>query len=162
MSTQNVKELLKEAGENSVLVQLYHRTKQMGWNVYKNVSEPGCDIVLLRTNIGSYDIDKHNILKIEVKTRQLIQPEKKKNWIDFTLTENEFQNSHFLIGYWFDENEYFIVPIKDLTEYKSKKKLVYKYIVSRTQLADPDSDCQKHKGNWKTILDEMRKTWNDQ
>ncbi len=162
MTTQNVKELLKEAGENSVLVQLYHRTKHLGWNVYKNVSEQGCDIVILRTYVDSFNINKHNILKIEVKTRQLIKPDKKKNWIDFTLTESEFQNSHFLIGYWFEENEYFIVPINELTGYKSKNKFVYKYIVSRAQLKDPDSDCQQHRGNWKSILEEMKKDWNDQ
>ncbi|MFN5983117.1 MAG: hypothetical protein ACK476_07265 [Fluviicola sp.] len=60
---QNLKELLKDIGENSVLFQIYIRIHDTNWKAFKNLDDSGCDIVLV-------NLETNKTIKVEVKTRQ--------------------------------------------------------------------------------------------
>lgn len=60
---QNIQHLLMEIGERMVLFRLFLLVKDTDWNVYQNLVETGCDLLLLNSLTNQK-------LKIEVKTRQ--------------------------------------------------------------------------------------------
>lgn len=104
---QNLKDLLKDIGENSVLFQIYTRIHSTDWQAFKNLEHSGCDIVLL-------NLKTNKTIKIEVKTRQSLYTtatsKNTKDSIQFTVTKNGFDQMNVLICFWFDYNAYFIVP----------------------------------------------------
>ena len=159
MIPQNIKNLLGEVGESSVLLRLFFHLKDTGWNPYRNISEKGCDIILLPENVGSSDINNFKIIKIEVKTRQKLDAVKQA--AQFDLTENEYKNSDFLIAFWFELNKYFIVPVNKLKEYSSKGKLIYRFLVSKNQIDDVNHECHKYRDNWQLLNNAMTMTYND-
>ena len=46
---QNINNLLMEIGEKSTIFYLYLLTRKKKWNVYYNLNEVGCDIVLIES-----------------------------------------------------------------------------------------------------------------
>ncbi len=96
-----------DIGEKAVLFRLYLLLMDKPWNVFYNLYEPGCDIILMHEK-------SNKVLKIEVKTRQRLYTTGKNKNFKFQLTENEYQNINFLIAYWFEKNLYFIVPKEEL------------------------------------------------
>ncbi|MFN8284313.1 MAG: hypothetical protein U0U67_13925 [Chitinophagales bacterium] len=158
---QNIKHLLQDIGENSVLLRLYLELYNSGWNAYRNLHEAGCDIIILPKVVGSFSIQSFRFLKIEVKTRQKVIYKGKDKSVHFTATQSEYNNCHFLIAYWFDENEYFIIPKNYLNKQKSGNKHVYKFIVSKKMIEDKKNDIQKFRNNWKLITKATIMTWND-
>ncbi|SDO14981.1 hypothetical protein SAMN04487897_10910 [Paenibacillus sp. yr247] len=123
---QRMQDVLKIIGENAVLFRLYVMlTEFPEWSVYQNLEDKGCDIVL----INSHKNPPHNKIRIEVKTRQRLHSTAKnaKSNPHFTLSEHE-NECDFLIAYWFDKNQYYIVPTEVLKPTKNKRKNLYKFI----------------------------------
>lgn len=143
---QRMQDVLKLIGENAVLFYLFVLTsKYPDWNVYQNLTDKGCDLVLIN-NINNKKI------KIEVKTRQRLYSTSKDNkgTSHFTLTENEYKHCDFLVGYWFELNQYYIVPKDALNETKNKDGKVYKYVAYKNAKED------KYLNNWAIIEEEMK------
>ena len=74
---QNIQHLLMEIGEKSVLFKLFLLTKDTEWEVYQNLTEQGCDIVI--NNMA----DGNNRIKIEVKTRQRLHSTSNKKHFNY-------------------------------------------------------------------------------
>lgn len=150
---QNINDLVSEIGERMILFKLYSTIYDKAHlEIFKNYSEPGYDIGIRNTKNNSK-------VKIEVKTRQHLvttTAEKNKNTCHFTLTENEWKCADFLIGYWIDYNDFFIVPASQLTKTKSGKKTVYKLVFSRLKKSKDANIYSKHSSpflnDWATIL----------
>lgn len=104
---QKTNELLKEVGEKTVLYHLIAKTIDSCWRVHISLSDPGCDIILWNELTGKK-------IKVEVKTRQRLRTTGENDNFMFKVTEFEYNNSDFLIGYWFEMNYLFIVPKEKL------------------------------------------------
>lgn len=108
---QNLKDILKDIGENSVLFHLYTRIHHTKWRAFKNLQDDGCDIILINSSTDQ-------ILRIEVKTRQslysMAKSKNTKNSKQFQVTRNEYNSLDFLVCCWFDYNDFFIIPKKEL------------------------------------------------
>ena len=117
--SQNIQDLISEIGERMVLFKLYELVHgSTNFEIFKNYSDNGYDV-------GIRDSIKGNKIKIEVKTRQRLittANEKSKNSCHFTLTENEYNSADYLIGYWLEFNDFFIIPRSKLHIGKSGKK----------------------------------------
>lgn len=142
---QNIQHLLMEIGEKSALFRLFLLTKDTEWDVFQNLGESGCDLIILNIQTGER-------IKIEVKTRQRLYTTSKemKRTVHFTLTENEYNNCDFLIAYWMERNYYFIVPQEALKPSKSNEKVIFKFIVraNKTGLLDPNGE--KYLNRWES------------
>ncbi|PWU14390.1 MAG: hypothetical protein C5B50_17585 [Verrucomicrobia bacterium] len=149
---QNLKRLLQDIGEGAVLLQLSIRLlNHPQWRVFQNYTEAGCDLVLVRSS--------HNTLgrqiKIEVKTRQnIVTDRRNKNAVHFTLSEAERDASDFLVAYWLDQNDFFVVPRDELMATWNGTKRVYKFIAylsPRTQKYNEHT--AKFCNNWDAIIE---------
>ncbi len=64
-----------------------------------------------------------------MKTRQnLLTDRKSKNGVHFTVSQAERDSADFLVAYWFDRNDFFVLPTSQLSEVNSGNKKVYKFI----------------------------------
>jgi len=161
MIPQNIKHLLQDIGENNVLLRLYLELYNSGWSAYRNLHESGCDILILPNQGHSLSIQSFYSIKIEVKTRQKIIFKGNNKSVHFTMTQNEFDSSHFLVAYWFDENEFFIVPKNYLHKQKVNDTFVYKFIVTKKMLGEDENKVQLFRNNWKLVTQATRMTWNE-
>ena len=108
--SQNIQHLLMEIGERMVLFRLFLLVKDTEWDVYQNLGESGCDLLLLNSLTNQK-------LKIEVKTRQRLYSTSEKSKLNisqYTLTENEYINCDYVVCYWLEENAFFIMPKSNL------------------------------------------------
>lgn len=125
--SQNMSALIGNIGEDMVLFKLYVLVfNHEHLEVYKNYSETGYDI-------GIYNFKTNNRIRIEVKTRQHYISSRSVNNLNschFTATENERNNSDFLVGYWMNENAFFVIPSEELKQSKSGNNLLFKHIVN--------------------------------
>lgn len=148
---QNINDLISEIGERMILFRLYALISiNPHLDIFKNYSEPGFDI-------GVRNSDTGRKVKIEVKTRQHLvttTAEKNKNTCHFTLTENERNCADFLIGYWIEQNDFFIVPSPCLTKTKSGDKFLYKFVCSKLKSGNKYSSASmRYLNNWNQILE---------
>lgn len=142
---QNMQNLLMEIGEKSVLFQLFILVKDTKWEVFYNLGEVGCDLVLIESS-------SNRKVKIEVKTRQrLYSTSKNKNTTHFTVTELEYKSSDYVICYWFEENAFFIVPVEELSRTSSNGKVLYKFRVRKCVDGNFDSKSTVYLNNWNYI-----------
>lgn len=135
---QRMVDVLTTIGENAVLFHIFVLTmKYPDWNVFQNLSDKGCDLILLHNNGAK--------IRLEVKTRQKLYTTTliNKDRPQFTLSESEYLSSDFLIGFWFERNIYYIVPRDELRLAKNGAKNTYKYIVT--------SKSDEHIDNWSLI-----------
>jgi hypothetical protein len=142
---QRMNDVLKTIGENAVLFRLFVLLyENPEWNVYQNLADKGCDIVLINSI-------NNNKIKIEVKTRQKLYTTSTnlKRGPQFTLSENEYNSCDFLVGYWFERNQYYIVPKENLYKAKNKELTVYKY-------AAPFNGLGVYHDNWSAIEIHMK------
>jgi hypothetical protein len=145
--SQNLKALLQDIGESSVLLQLCMRLHgDADWRVYRNYAEHGCDLVL---------IGKGTQIRIEVKTRQnVIKKHEERDALHFTLSASERASAHFVVAYWFDRSAYFIIPASDLRETRSDDKLLYKIVAYYSRVKCDFTDYSKaYHEAWHYILD---------
>lgn len=146
---QNMQNLLMEIGEKSVLFQLFILVKDTNWDVYYNLGEVGCDLVLV-------DNKSNKKLKIEVKTRQrLYTTSKNENTVHFTVSELERYSSDFIIGYWYEENAFFIIPVNELTETSNKGKSVFKFVVRKCKDGNFNSKGTEFLNKWDLIKEAL-------
>lgn len=147
---QNAQHLLMEIGEKSVLFRLFLLVRDKNWEVYQNLGYSGCDIILV-------DSTTNNRVKIEVKTRQRLYTTSKrfKNRVQYTITENEYDNCDFVIAFWFEENHYFIVPKEDLDVTSSNGKILYKFIISKDGQGTLNARGQAYLDRWDLIEERM-------
>lgn len=139
---QNLKEILKDIGENAVLFYIFTHTHSTKWKAYKNLEEEGCDIILL-------NLTNKKSINIEVKTRQgIYSTSKYLNSKIFVVSELEKRSMDFLICYWFEHHTFFIVPKKDIG---SKNRLW----VRKNKKGDYGVN-QKYANNWKPLIDKMK------
>lgn len=142
---QNMQNLLMEIGEKSVLFKLFILVKDTKWEVYYNLGEVGCDLVLIES-------ESNRKVKIEVKTRQKIySTAQNKNTSQFTVTELEYKSSNYIVCYWFEENAFFIVPSQELLYTTSNSKPVYKFTVRKRADGSFDEKSKKYLNNWSII-----------
>jgi hypothetical protein len=141
---QRMQDVLKTIGENAVLFHLFViLTDFPDWSVYQNLEHKGCDIVLINHNLAN----SHKI-KIEVKTRQRLYSTAKINRPPhFTLSEHEYE-CDFLIGYWFEKNDFYIVPTEYLSPGSNNGKKIYKYI--------PRKNEDEYLNKWNLIKEVMK------
>jgi hypothetical protein len=145
---QNIQHLLMEIGEKMVLFKLFLLVKDTEWNVYQNIGEIGCDLLLLNGITNQK-------LKIEVKTRQRLYSTSKGTRINiaqFTITETEYISCDFVVCYWLEENVFFIVPKTELAETSSNGKPLYKFIVKRRLTGGFDENSTHFLDKWDTII----------
>lgn len=149
--SQNLKALLQEIGESSVLLQLCMRLHlNTRWRVYRNYTEHGCDLVLISAN---------RQIKIEVKTRQnVIKKKDQRNNLHFTVTPSERESADYVVAYWFDRSAYFILPTSDLNPMKSGDKTLYKFVAYYSEIQqDFTENSKKYHEAWHYILDDIEK-----
>jgi hypothetical protein len=105
---QNIQALIGEIGEKQVLLRLSLLVHQTEWRVFQNLGDAGYDLLLLKSHSGDQ-------ICIEVKTRQsLYTTGKKRNMLQYFLTDGEYQACDFLIAYDLEHNVFYIVPKRDL------------------------------------------------
>lgn len=132
--SQNIKACIEVIGENYTLFKLYLvcndinlRDAKNNWAPFKNLSAKGCDIILTNLNDNPFTNYK-KVVKIEVKTRQKLHTTNKnpgtKNKVTFRLTETEYINCDFLVGYWLGNDHFYVVP-KDKLKRSSKNGYVF-------------------------------------
>lgn len=145
---QNIQHLLMEIGERMVLFRLFLLVKDTEWNVYQNLGETGCDLLILNSVTNQK-------LKIEVKTRQRLystSKESRKNIAQFTITENEYNNCDYVICYWLEENVFFVVPKSELSETSSNSKPLFVFRVKRRSGGGFDENSVRFLDRWDTII----------
>lgn len=146
---QNMQNLLMEIGEKSVLFRLYLLAIDTDWNVFYNLNEIGCDLVLL-------NMKNNQKIKIEIKTRQkMYSTSNNLNTAQFTVTELEKNSSDFIVCFWYEENAYFIVPSSELKPSLSKGKFLYKFIVRKTKDGVFDEQSTEFMDNWELIKNKL-------
>jgi len=141
---QNIGALVGDIGEQQVLLRLAlfaHASKK--WQVYRNVGETGYDILLVKK--GS-----RKRIAIEVKTRQKIfTTSKRQNVVLFFITPGERKACNFLVGYFLDRNDFYIVPKKELKlSWRSRR---YLYFVTLDKQGNPAKKHLKYLNNWSLI-----------
>lgn len=150
--SQNMSALIGNIGEDMVLFKLYVLVfSHPHLEVYKNYSETGYDI-------GIYNFKTNNRIRIEVKTRQHYISSRSVhnlNSCHFTATENERNSSDFLIGYWMNENAFFIIPSKELKQSKSKNNKLFKLMVSKLKTGNTafSNKSMPFLDNWESIIE---------
>lgn len=146
---QNMQNLLMEIGEKSVLFRIYLLTKGTDWNVFYNLGEVGCDLILI-------NMVTNQKIKIEVKTRQRIYTTSDdSNITHFTITELERNSSEYIICYWYEENAYFIVPSSELKETSSNGKSLYKFVVRKLVGEGFNSSSMPFLNDWELIKNRL-------
>jgi hypothetical protein len=153
MLTQNLKALLQDIGEDSAILQLSMRmsnAKKRGWKVYRSYTEDSCDLVIRRVH-GKPPRGYRKELRIEVKARQNVIKKRKGDQIQFLLSKAEYNSCHFLVGYWFDRGDYFIVPRAALKP-ATKKKKHYRFIANVLKDGKHNEVSSKYLERWDRIL----------
>lgn len=146
---QNLKALLQEIGESTVLLKLcMHLHGNEDWRVYRNYAEAGCDIVL----VGNRRIN------IEVKTRQsTISKRPDRRSMHFTISEGERNSAEFFVCYWFDRGDIFVVPRDALSPIRSGNKTVFKFIpYFSSKLKRYTDNSNQYLEAWSLILDSLK------
>lgn len=144
---QNLKDLLKDVGENAAIVML-HCLGKRDWRISKNIDGPGYDVLLTNEKLNK-------IIKLEVKTLQkLICSPKSKNTLHITLSENEIKNADFVICLWFEKLDFFIVPISAF----KKEKVNYKWVVGINKNNTYRENSLEFLNNWESIFTPIKKT----
>ena len=138
---QNISALVGEIGESTVLLRLAilaHRHK--GWRVFRNVGDSGYDILLSNPKY-------HKAIRIEVKTRQRLESRTKRpNTAQFDLTRGERNACHFVVAYWLERGEFFIVPKKKLKPISGGRR--YRFRVTLKKDGTPGEGSVPFLDNW--------------
>lgn len=146
---QAVQHLLMEIGEKTVLYHLIVMIQGKEWEAYQGLNDYGCDIVLIRK-------ENYSKIKIEVKTRQkMYSKAKSQNTAFFNLSENEFKNCDFVVGYWFEENSFFVLPKDELKENMNKGKKGHGFRARKDKNGQLNDESKKYHNKWEYILNEV-------
>ena len=138
---QSMQALIGEIGEQVVLLRLaIFAHNHRGWQVFRNVGASGYDILLSGAKI-------RKPIKIEVKTRQRLHTTSKRPTIaNFYLTRGERLASDFLIAYWLERGEFYIVPAKYLKPVRKGKS--YRFTVTLKKDNQPGDGSAGFLNKW--------------
>jgi hypothetical protein len=141
---QNLVALVGDIGEKQVLLRLgmlCHQT--LGWSVFHNLGEAGFDVLLLNLQTNAR-------IQIEVKTRQkMYTTGKNKQVIRFGLTAGEHKACDFLIAYFLDQNEFYIVPKQDLKPVGGGK--MWRFVLTVTKQGRAHPRFNRYLNAWNTL-----------
>jgi hypothetical protein len=149
---QNLKALLQDIGEGSVLlrVSMLLAAKKKGWKVYRSYTEDSCDIVARKTH-GKPPLGYRKELRLEVKSRQNLVTEREGHQMHFLLSKAEYESCHFLVGYWFERGDYFIVPKSRLKPATHAKKS-FRFIANVLKTGKYNKESEKYRNRWDRLL----------
>ena len=143
---QTISALIGEVGEGMVLFKLYelaHDHEDL--EVFKNFSEPGYDCGIRNHRNGRK-------ARVEVKTRQrLITTGASENKAQFRLSENELDHADFMVGYWMDYNDFFVIPTADLKNTEKRR-----HIARRNQKGTYGPSSMNYLSKWDLILNHLQ------
>ena len=154
---QTIVDLISSIGESMILFKLYEMAHEKDHlEIFKNYSEAGYDI-------GIKNSITQNKAKVEVKTRQkLISTGKDSASAQFDFTVNERNAADFLVGYWLEHNDMFIVPVTELSPVKKRKAdiepTVFRFIAKRIRNnTEYNSQTKIWHDKWGLILEFINK-----
>lgn len=155
---QNLKAVLQDIAEDSVLLRLSMLlVEKPGWKVYRSYAEDSCDIVLRRTH-GRARPGYRKELRIEVKARQNMVTERKGQQMHFTVSKAERESCHFLVAFWFERGDYFVVPKKELKP-ASKAGKSFCFVVNLLKKTnDYNKPGKKFRNRWDRIGNLLKRT----
>lgn len=142
---QNIQALVGEIGELQVLLRLSILAHQTDWEVFHNLGEAGYDVLLLNSITA-------NRIRIEVKTRQkLFTTGKNRHLVHFFLTDGEYQACDFLVAYFLDNNEFYIVPKSELSEAKSRGIVRWRFTLRLNRKDLQSANQKKFLDKWELL-----------
>ena len=141
---QNIQALIGEIGEKQVLLRLAILAHQKeGWDVFYNLGQSGYDVLLMNSRTRER-------ICIEVKTRQKIYSTAKRvGTVQFYLTALERNSSDFLVAYFMDHNDFYIVPTRDLKSVSGGKR--WRFTIGLKKDGVPSPTLDKYRNNWGSI-----------
>lgn len=143
-STQRVRELMGQATEQLVAVNLALRCQGTQWHVRQAILEPGCDIVLEHGTTGQR-------INVEVKSRQRIMTRQdSKGSVLYQVSAGEGKHMHVMVAHFFDDGSFYIVP-KDHMD-RSKDGKVYDWTLSRhSATGEPHDRMSAYRDAWHLV-----------
>ena len=147
---QNIQALIGEIGEKQVLLRLAILAHQVrGWDVFYNLGQSGYDVLLMNSRTRER-------ICIEVKTRQKIYSTAKNvGRVQFYLTALEYEACDFLVAYFLDHNDFYIVPKSDLKSVSGGKR--WRFFLTFLKGGQPSPTLDKYRNNWGSIHKDFRK-----
>lgn len=146
---QNLVTLIGDIGEKQVLLRLgmlCHQTPH--WFVFHNLGEAGFDLLLL-------NLTTNERIQIEVKARQkLYTTGKHVQAIRFGLTAGEYQACDYLIAYFLDQNEFYIVPKQELKPVAGGR--IWRLLLTVTKQGRAHPRFDNYRNAWGTLHPDFR------
>jgi hypothetical protein len=141
---QNIQALIGEIGEKQVLLRLAIMAHQVeDWDVFYNLGQSGYDVLLMNSRTRER-------ICIEVKTRQrMYSTAKNVGTVQFYLTALEREASNFLVAYFMDQNDFYIVPTNDLKSVSGGKR--WRFTISFLKSGQPSPTLKKYRNNWRSL-----------
>ena len=150
---QNIQALIGEIGEKQVLLRLAIITHGTSWEVFSNLGESGNDVLLFNSVL-----DKR--IRIEVKTRQkLFTTGKSHRRAKYILTDKEYNACDFLVGYFIDNNGFYIVPKSDLRPVKANGKRYWCITLPPVRQGDLHLGDNRYLDAWSTLHPDLKQGW---
>ena len=146
---QNIQALVGKIGEEQVLLRLALLTHQIpSWEVFYNLGQPGFDILLLNSSSGER-------ICIEVKARQrLYSTATHKRSVIFQLTVSEYKACDYLIAYFLDHNDFYIVPKSDLKPISSGR--LWRFLLTLNASGKPHPRFEQYRNDWSRFHPDFR------
>ena len=139
---QNIQALIGEIGEKQVLLRLYLLVHENSWEVFHNLGEAGYDVLLLNATTGEK-------IRIEVKTRQkLYTTGKNIQRVIYDLSDGEYQASDFLIAYFLDLGNFYVVPKSELKPVSVNNLSRWRFTLSLNKQGAPHPRFDEFHNAW--------------
>ena len=152
---QNIQTLIGEIGERQVLLQLSLPCRGTKWRVYLSPGEPGYGVLLRNQETQSEVL-------IQVKTLQrLHRLSPVADIVGSLLSNEEYFASDFLIGYWLEDNSFYIVPKQDLRKAHSGERVVWRFSFTVKAKAEAQSALARYRDAWQLIDPALDKITSD-
>ena len=128
---QNIQALIGEIGEKQVLLRLYLLVHENSWEVFHNLGEAGYDVLLLNASTGEK-------IRVEVKARQkMFTTGRNTQRVIYDMTDGEYQACDYLIAYFLDLNNFYIVPKSELKSVSSNNLTQWRFTLSLNKQGVP-------------------------
>ena len=113
------------------------------WEVFYNLGQSGFDILLLNSSSGER-------IHIEVKTRQrLYSTTTRRQSVTFQLSPGEYKACDYLIAYFLDHNDFYIVPKNDLKPISSERR--WRFSLTLNASGKPHPRFEQYRNNWSSL-----------
>lgn len=141
---QKIQALVGEIGEKQVLLRLALLAHQIPtWDVFYNLGQSGFDILLMNSSSGER-------ICIEVKTRQrLYSTATRRQSVNFQLSAGEYKACDYLIAYFLDHNDFYIVPKSGLKPISSGRR--WRFLLTMNASGEPHPRFEQYRNNWSRL-----------